>query len=350
MTGAALRIGIVGYGVGGRWFHAPFIEAASGIEIAGVVARSADKQALVREELPGVPTYDSLTEMLASGVDAVAITTPPATRRELVLEAIAAGVAIVSDKPFAPDAATARELRDAAARAGVPLAPFHNRRWDADLVTLRSVLDAGSLGAPVTFTSVFDVVEPEGVPLGVGGGVLSDLGSHLIDQAVSLLGPIAAVYCELDERPVRSLGHDLGGTIDCGFFVAAVHESGARSHLESSKVGAQAVRRLRLVGDRGTYEATSVDVQARDVTSGNRPAADRATWGYEPTPGLFVTAEGSRPIESLQGDYSRYYEQFARAVRGSDALPVSADDAVHVVEVIDAARRSAAAGEVVRLR
>ncbi|MGO1285606.1 MAG: Gfo/Idh/MocA family protein [Brachybacterium sp.] len=121
-----MRLGLVGYGNGGRHFHAPFIQAADGIEIAGVVARAETTRAAVAQDLPGVPIHGSLPEMLAAGVDAVTVTTPPSTRRELVLEAIEAGVHVVADKPFAPSAAVARELADAAQAAGVVLSVFHN--------------------------------------------------------------------------------------------------------------------------------------------------------------------------------------------------------------------------------
>ena len=141
-----MRLGLVGYGVGGRYFHAPFIAAAQDVELAGVVTRSPDRRAELAADLPGVPAYDSLADLLTAGVDAVTITTPPQTRRALVLEAIAAGTPTIADKPFAPDAAGGRELVAAATEAGVPLNVFHNRRWDADIRTLAAVPRGGALG------------------------------------------------------------------------------------------------------------------------------------------------------------------------------------------------------------
>ena len=141
-----MRLGLVGYGMGGRYFHAPFIAAAQDIELAGVVTRSPKRRAELAADYPGVPAYDSLDDLLAADVDAVTITTPPQTRRDLVLQAIAAGVPTVADKPFAPDAAAGRELVAAAKDAGVPLNVFHNRRWDADIRTLAAVLQGGELG------------------------------------------------------------------------------------------------------------------------------------------------------------------------------------------------------------
>lgn len=106
-----LRIGVVGYGTGGRHFHAPFIQAAKGCTLAGVVARAEATVAAVRADYPGLPIFPSLDAMMASrAVDAVTITTPPETRRDLVFQAIAAGLHVVADKPFAPNAAGARDL------------------------------------------------------------------------------------------------------------------------------------------------------------------------------------------------------------------------------------------------
>jgi predicted dehydrogenase len=144
-----VRVGLVGFGVGGRYFHSPFIQAAAGVELVGVVARVPERIAEVEQDLPGVPVFGSLGALLDSGVDAVTISTPPHTRRALVLEAVGRGVNVVADKPFAPTAEGAQELIDAAARAGVLLSVFHNRRWDTDVTTLKTVLDAGFGGRGV---------------------------------------------------------------------------------------------------------------------------------------------------------------------------------------------------------
>ena len=129
-----MRIGLVGYGVGGRYFHAPFMAAADGVELVGVVARAPERIAEVGRDLPGVHVYGSLGALLDSGVDAVTISTPPHTRRELVLEAVGRGVHVVADKPFAPTAEGAAELVAEAAQAEVLLSVFHNRRWDTDVL------------------------------------------------------------------------------------------------------------------------------------------------------------------------------------------------------------------------
>ncbi len=179
-----MRIGVVGYGTGGRHFHVPFIQAAEGVELAGVVARAPTTVAAVKRDLPDVAIYPSLGAMLAAGVDAVTITTPPQTRRELVLEALAAGVHVVADKPFAPSAAAGRELDRAARAKGVVLGVYHNRRWDADARTLRRVLDEGRLGRIWRLHSRMEQDDPATLEAGPTGGLLRDLGSHVVDQAL----------------------------------------------------------------------------------------------------------------------------------------------------------------------
>ena len=178
-----MRIGLVGYGTGGQHFHAPFIAAAEGVELAGVVARAPATIAKVEADLPGTPIFPSLGAMIAAGgIDAVTITTPPHTRRALVLEAINAGLHVTADKPFAPSAAAGRELDAAAKAKGVVLGVFHNRRLDADIQTLRKVLASGRLGRLWRVHSRMDQDDPATLEAGPTGGLLRDLGSHVVTR------------------------------------------------------------------------------------------------------------------------------------------------------------------------
>lgn len=346
---APVRLGLVGYGAGGRRFQAPFVDAARDVELAGVVVRDPARRAAAQEDHPGVPVYDSLADLVAGeragrGLDAVTITTPPATRRELVLEAIALGVHVVADKPFAPDAATAVELRDAAARAGLVLAAFHNRRWDADVRTLRDLLADAALGRVERFHSRFDLDEPGSLDGGLGGGLLRDLGSHLVDQALWLFGPVDRVYARLDEADSPE------GPTDQGFVLVLEHTNGVGSFLSASKLNRIADRELRVYGERGSFKSHASDVQAAEISAGRRPADDPAAWGFEPAEhwGRLSNDEGTRLVPSSQGSYVDYYDAFARAVRGDGPAPVTADDAVAVLRVLDAARTSHESGEAVR--
>lgn len=335
-----MRIGLVGYGVGGRYFHAPFIEAAAGCELVGVVARSRQRVADAQRDLPGVPIFGSLGALLDSGVDAVTITTPPATRRELVLEAVARGVHVVADKPFAPTAAAGQELVAAADAAGILLSVFHNRRWDTDITTLRGVLDSGRLGDIWRLDSRFDLDQPQTLEAGPEGGLLRDLGSHLVDQALWLLGPAQRVSANLDWLDLPE------GRTDAGFVITISHVGGAHSHLSASKVNRTESREVRVFGSQGSYVSSQTDVQAQAIFAGRRPADDPDGWGYEVAErwGTLATADGVERVPSAQGAYADYYAQFAAAVDDGGPQPVPAAEAVATLAVLDAARRSVADG------
>lgn len=246
-----MRIGIVGYGSGGKNFHAPFISAAKGLELAGIVARAPATIASAQADFPDVPIYPSLTAMLAAGVDIVTITTPPATRRELVLEAIAAGVAVIADKPFAPDAKTGRELADAAKAKGVVLSVYHNRRFDADIQTLRKVIEQQRVGKLWRLHNRMDLDDPHTLEGGEAGGLLRDIGSHLVDQTLWLLGPVKSVYAHTD-----IVDHPDGPT-NASFVITLTHTSGVHSHISASKLNWLATRELIIYGDKGSYTLTA---------------------------------------------------------------------------------------------
>jgi predicted dehydrogenase len=340
-----VRLGLVGYGNGGRHFHAPYIAAAAGVELAGVVVRSADRRALLAADYPGVRAYDSIQDLLAAGVDAVTITTPPETRRELVLAAIAGGVAVIADKPFAPTAADARELIAAAKAAGVALNVYQNRRWDPDIRTLAAVVRGGELGDLWRVESRFDLDEPGGLLAGPHGGLLRDLGAHQVDQLLWLLGPARTVHGQLDwvEAP--------GGRIDVGYAIALEHVSGVRSRASATKLNRNIEKEYRAYGSGGSYVAPSTDAQTAAIFAGRRPAAEGDAWGYEPEPswGVLSTASGRRRVPSERGAYQDFYAQFAAALRGEATFPVPAEEAVRTIEVLDAARTSDLEGRLVTL-
>ncbi len=331
-----VRIGLLGYGFGGRCFHAPFIAAAPGCELAGVATRSPDRRAELEQDHPGVPAYDSLAGLAAAGVDAVAISTPAATHVPLTLEAIERGLAVVCDKPFALDAAAAREAVQAAERAGVPLSVYQNRRWDSDFLTLRRLLDAEELGTVSRFESRFEVFRPVEGPPEAGGGTLLDFGSHLFDQALLLFGPVRSVYAELNVRADR-------GGLDEAFFAALRHAGGVVSHLMGSWAQGAPGPRFRVSGSAGAYVVARGDGQGDAVVAGRSPATEGDGWGVEPEEhwGQIRRGATSEPVPSERGRWDAYYPAFAAAVRGEGPVPVDPWDAVAALEVLDAARLSA---------
>lgn len=345
-----LRLGLIGFGVGGSYFHAPFIDAAANVELAGVVTRSPERRRELGARFPGVPAYDSLAELVTAeragaGLDAVTITTPPQTRRDLVLQALDHGLHVVADKPFAPDAASGAELEVAAQAAGRLLAVFHNRRWDADVQTVRALVDAGRLGTVTRFHSTMDQDSPQTLEAGATGGLLRDLGSHLVDQALWLFGPVRSVFATLDWY-----GPDDDRT-DVGFLITLLHRSGVTSVLSATKRNRRDGRDLRVYGELGSYVVASTDVQAAASLGGAMPAGDPAGWGFEPRSawGTLHTADGVTTVPSAQGSYTRFYEQFADAVQHGSPLPVTAADGISVLRVLDAARASAGQGRSVTL-
>lgn len=341
-----LRIGVVGYGTGGQHFHTPFIAAAEGCELAGIVARAEATVAKARADWPDVPIFPSLTAMIEAGVcDAVTITTPPQTRRALVLEAIAGGLHVIADKPFAPDYEGAMELDAAAKAAGVTLGVYQNRRFDADLQTLKKVMDDGHLGKVWRIESRMDQDSPHTLEAGPTGGLLRDLGSHVVDQMIYLLGPVAAVDAQLDMVELPE------GPTDAAFTITLRHDNGAHSHVSACKLNFIDDRELRVIGEKGSYVSKTIDIQAQDIFAGKRPADDPDAWGYEPEEnwGTLRTSDGARVIPSEQGRYHDYYAAFAEAVRDGTPPPVTAEQGAKTLAVLDAARESARLGKTIEL-
>ena len=207
-----VRTGLVGYGFGGRYFHAPLISAAQECELVGVVTRSAARRALIGDEHPGVATFESLEDLVAAGAEAVAISTPADTHSALTDAAIALGLSVVCDKPFALEPAAARRSVALAEAAGVTLSPYQNRRWDSDFLTVRALVDDGTLGDVRRFESRFERYAPADGPGAAGGGTLLDFGAHLVDQALVLLGPVDSVLRRAADPGERARRRRLRGS------------------------------------------------------------------------------------------------------------------------------------------
>ncbi len=363
-----MRIGLCGYGFGGRVFHAPFISSAAGCELAGVVTRSADRRGELARDHPGTPAYSSLAELAAAGVDAVTIATPAASHAEMTRQAISLGLPVVCEKPFALDAATARETVLLAEREGVVLTVYQNRRWDSDLLTVRHLISAGGLGEIRRFESRFERFAPQPGPAESGGGTLLDFGSHLADQALVLFGPVDAVYAEMNVRAGRRATDSAGGPgspgaggsggargrggaggADDEFFAALRHRSGVWSHLWGSWVQGAPGPRLRVAGAAGSYVVDGVDGQEAALVAGRSPGTEGEQWGVEPQRrwGWLHRGEAREQVPTRRGRWDTFYPAFAAAVRGQGHVPVNPWDAVATLRVLDGARASAATGRVV---
>jgi predicted dehydrogenase len=316
------RIGLAGYGFGGRIFHAPLLACAEGVEFAGVVTRSHERRAQVALDHPGLPVLDGLAELAAAGAEAVAISTPAATHIPLALEAIELGLAVVVDKPFALDAGQARDAVQAAGTAGTVLSVYQNRRWDSDLLTVRRLLEDGTLGEVTLFESAFERFSADEPVPASGGGILRDFGSHLIDQALLLFGPVERIQADMtgDER----------------FFAILEHASGMTSHVSGDwRQGAPGAR-FRVRGSEGSYVVYGMDGQEAALIAGRSPAD--AGWGVEPPGrwGRVRRGDSEEPVPSERGRWDTFYPAFAAAVRGEGPVPVDPNDALASLTVIDA--------------
>ena len=329
----AVKIGLVGYGFGGRYFHAPLISSAQECEFLGVVTSSTERRALVGEDHPGLDTFASLESLAAAGAEAVAISTPAATHSDLTGEAIALGLSVVCDKPFSLDPVAARRTVALASDRGVTLSPYQNRRWDSDFLTVRAVVDDGTLGEVRRFESRFERYAPDRGPGTSGGGTLLDFGAHLVDQALALLGPVDSVHAECRTRE---------SGLDDDVFVALRHTSGAISHLWGSWSQHAPGPRFRVTGSDASLVVTTADTQEDVLVTGASPATSDP-WGVEAASDLdrVFTASSSAPVSLARGAWDTYYPTFARAVRGLGAPPVAAADAVATADVLEAARISA---------
>lgn len=349
--GRKFRVGLIGFGLGGAYFHAPLILATPGLALTHVVTANPARRAQALTAIPGVtvvPDTDALWDE-AKTLDLVVITTPNRTHGPLALKALSAGLAVVVDKPFALSAEEARPVIALAAARKLPLSVYHNRRWDSEGRTLQGLLARGELGRVLRFESRLERWRPQ--PKGswkesdapeVGGGLLYDIGSHLIDQALYLFGPVTDVYAELDIRRQ-------GVNADDDVFVALRHESGVRSHLWASCLAARPGPRLRVLGDRAAFLKEEGDIQEAALRAGARPGGPG--WGEEPQEhwGILSDEVRQRAVKSEPGAYQEFYAGMARCLAEGAQPPVNAEDAVKGLEIIQAARRSAAERHVVTL-
>ncbi|MFR9673823.1 Gfo/Idh/MocA family oxidoreductase [Streptomyces sp. TR06-5] len=348
-----LRVGLVGYGVAGAAFHAPLITTTDGMVLDTVVTADPGRRARVtRDHGARVRTVATAEELLAraDALDLVVIASPNRTHVPLAEQALTAGLAVVVDKPLAATAAEAEHLADLAEQRGLLLSPFQNRRWDSDFLTLRSLIADGRLGTVRRFESRFERWRPRpkggwresGDPAEIGG-LLYDLGSHLVDQALALFGPVRTVYAEADVRRP-------GAEADDDTFVALTHTGGVRSHLWMSATAAQLGPRFRVLGSTAAYVTHGLDPQEADLRAGRTPRTTQP-WGVEPEEawGTLGDLETARPVPSLPGDYPAYYRQIGQALRTSGAPPVTAREAAEALRVLEAARASAASGTTVQL-
>nr|WP_269205395.1 Gfo/Idh/MocA family oxidoreductase [Motilibacter aurantiacus] len=346
-----MRVAVLGYGLAGSTFHAPVIESVPGLRVTAVVTSNPERAEQARADVPGVRVLASADEVWAdpAAYDAVVVATPNKSHAPLATAAIEAGLPVVVDKPLAVTAAAGQQVVDLAAERGVLLTVFQNRRWDADLLTVRRLLADGALGRVHRFESRFERWRPQpkagwresGSP-DEAGGLLFDLGSHLVDQALHLFGPATSVYAEVDVRRASVV-------VDDDVFVALTHASGVRSHLWAGALTGQLGPRFRVLGGEGAYVKHGMDPQEDALKAGGRPDTDG--WGVEPESawGQLGVDGATSPVPSAAGAYQAFYALLAKALRGEGPVPVDPAEAVTTLRVLEAARAASAEGRAVQL-
>ena len=335
-----VRVGLIGFGLAGRAFHAPLIAATPGMTLAGVVTSRAGEMAAA---FPGVPVLGSADALFADpGIDLVVVATPNDTHLPLGRAALAAGKHVVIDKPVAPDPAGAAALAEAAQAAGRLAIPFHNRRWDGDFLTLAALLAAGTLGEVMLAELRWDRFRPAIKPgwrerAGEGAGLLADLGPHLIDQAIALWGMPDAVSADI------ACQRD-GAAVD-DYFEVTLHHGRARVVCAAASLVAAGRPRFAVHGTGGSFVKYGIDPQEAVLRAGGGP--DDPGYGEEPAEawGRRTDANGAQSrVPSLRGDWRRFYAGVVSAVEGTTPPPVAIDDAVAGLRVIALARIASETG------
>lgn len=335
-----LRVGIVGYGTAGRGIHAPLLQAAEGLRVTTVVTGDPARAAVARDELDAqvVPTLDDLLGR-ADGLDLVVVASPTAAHVPNAMAVVEAGVAVVVDKPLGLSAEQARPLVERAREAAVPLGVFQNRRLDGEHATLRRLLGEGVLGEVLRYEARYERWRPqpkdrwkERLPTGEGGGLLLDLQSHLVDSALDLFGPVHAVYAEIEARTT---------TADDVTFLVLHHDSGVRSHLGATALAGAMGPRTRVLGTAGAYVVGAVD---------DEPVPYDGWLDAPGARGWLARGEERTPVRREPAGWDRFYPAVAAALRGQASLPATGEQGLAVLEVLDAAQRSAVTGDAVRLR
>lgn len=339
------RIVLIGYGTAGAVFHAPLIHACPNLELAAIVTSSPTRREQAIHHYPEVPLLDNSDAAFSEdfGFDAVVVATPHSSHVPIASRAIEAGLGVVVDKPLAIDGQQASQFADLVVTSGAVASVFQNRRWDGDFLTAAELIRDGSLGTVHVFESTFDRWRPqpradswrERNTAKEGGGVLMDLGPHLVDQAVSLFGPVESVYAQLNTRRADVQAED-------DVLMLLQHDSGVQSRLSASATSAHPHPRFHISGSQGAYVKYGLDVQESQLRSGLLPSSPG--WGEEETRrwGMLSNGVTEAPVQTSPGRWGTFYAQFAGALIDPQAgVPVPVTQLVHVSDILDAVKLSA---------
>jgi predicted dehydrogenase len=329
------NVALVGFGYAGQTFHAPLIAACPDLRLHSIVTRKPEEATAA---WPSARPVATLEIVLANPeIDLVVLATPNDLHAPQARAALEAGKAVVIDKPFALSLAEARGVAELARAKGLFLSVFHNRRWDADFLGLQQQLASGALGPVRTFESHFDRFRPEVRDRwrerdGPGGGIWNDLGPHLIDQALVLFGRPLGITCEL------AVLRDGGQAVDWAH--AVLRYANRRVILHADMTTPAPDLRFAVHGAKASWLKSGLDVQEDQLKAGLPVGADG--WGVDPRPATVVDgATGERTQAACPpGDYAAYYAGVAAALTGRGENPVPPEQALEVMEVLEAGLES----------
>lgn len=331
----SLRVGIAGYGLAGRYFHAPLLKGC-GFEIVAIQTSNNQRREHALSDFPNTQVVAEASDLVALKLDLVVVASANIVHAKHALAAISAGTPVVIDKPMGRTLAETTMIVDAAAKAGVGLTTFFNRRWDSDALTIKKVLASGVLGQIHRIDSRFERFRPnlnlsswrENMSAADGGGQLLDLQPHLISTAIDWFGP-----AHLVTATVRSLR----GAADDDCVLVLQHESGTTSYLSASVLAGAPGPRIRILGANGALVIDDLDPQEALLRAGGFP--EGGTWKVPTSSKAFIhRGDEIEEIESLPGNYGHFYMQVESAIKTGTPWPVSVEDALLVAKIIDQAR------------
>ena len=353
------RVALIGYGLAGSVFHAPTITCTPGLLLTAIVTSNKDRVQQARHDFPSAKIVGSADEILSSAscskdYDLVVIAAPNKFHYPLSKAFLESGLAVIVDKPAATNSQEVAELIAISKSRKKLFTVYNNRRWDNDFLTLQKVIAKGLLGPITRFESRFERFRPAPKPGAwrelanpdEAGGLLFDLGSHLIDQACVLFGRPERVYAEVNVvRPFAQVDDDV--------FVALHYPHGLRAHLWATCVARIGGPRFKLHGLRGSFEKHGLDPQEDALRNGLRP--DGANWGREPESlwgRISTTLDGINidgKIETEPGSYQSFYSNVRDALSGKAVQAVMPEDALLTTRIIEAAFQSAKEAKVIML-
>jgi predicted dehydrogenase len=338
---STLKTGLIGYGLAGATFHAPVIEHCGRATVAAIATGQPEKALADYPNAAIVADLDALLTL--KDIECVVIATPNDTHFDLAKRVLEAGKHVVVDKPVTLTSADARALADLARQNNLVFAPFHNRRWDGDFLTVRDLVASSELGRITHYESHFDRFRPHvrqrwREDATRGGGLLFDLGPHLIDQAITLFGlpetVTATVRTHRDEGSAPDYVH-----LQLGYPDKEVV-------LHASALTAISPPRFAIHGTCGSYVKHGLDTQEDQLKAGLTP--DDVEFGGGNEPGLLRVLQGEleveRPLPTRDGAYADFYRSLAAAIHEGKPFPVTPEDAIDVMTVIELASRSAEEG------